>query len=717
MAPARSSAHRARREQVQHVPPPQNISPSTDDQTESDGLFLDPLMGTPLAIYVEKDVENRDEIAELVTKHGGTVSPSYSGVSYILVDPHKESGQSLYRQYVGKKGKLVLSAQWVIRCVEAGALQTYHTNFGGCKVTGTENVLPPPQARPPRSEAVPSMPHVPPPPQTGVHSMQPEQVVQQQLPQPSQPSQQSQQAPQPQSSSQQQPPPQSHPQHVVHPHPPPPHGHPVAPPPPGMPVPHPAHMVAQFPYPVYGAPMEVSPRAMQPPTSGPPQTWQAANGIAPSQTHIAPPAAPPPPGQPDHPMMERHPGYGEDQQAWNPAYHPIQPPPPGMVPPEYGYRYREDQTGGWVQEGYYGQHQYEQPYTDAPDQYMEEAGPSNTNDDAPTAEQVADRPRGRKRQKTQPQPAPPAVTLVANRRNPPARSPTPPSRVVKSTYGGNLFTADDVLYLKRYIDYCQEQGLVLSLREICERIAIRAPHHTFYSWRRYCNKHKIRLGGYAMDLGDDGEELPPPGVPENEPGPSELPAAPDEAPPPVSHGPGAIAAAHRAVANDVHRARSPTPPRALYRSTTGKGVAFTDEDVIFLVRFLEYRNRQHDGKLDMVTFWKDVAVKAPHHSRASWMKFYRRHKHELHHTDEDEPLPTPPEKKMRYSREDDVLLAKHFINKPEGTSDKIFQAFARQHPHHPWKGWQEHHRIHKIKIDHLIQRLSIGENIDADPGE
>lgn len=59
------------------------------------------------------------------------------------------------------------------------------------------------------------------------------------------------------------------------------------------------------------------------------------------------------------------------------------------------------------------------------------------------------------------------------------------------------------------------------------------------------------------------------------------------------------------------------------------------------------------------------------------MKFYRRHKHELNHTEADEPLPAPPEKKMRYSRSDDVLLAKHFVNKPDGTSDKIFQAFAR----------------------------------------
>lgn len=60
------------------------------------------------------------------------------------------------------------------------------------------------------------------------------------------------------------------------------------------------------------------------------------------------------------------------------------------------------------------------------------------------------------------------------------------------------------------------------------------------------------------------------------------------------------------------------------------------------------------------------------------MKFYRRHKHELHHTEGDEPLPPPPEKKMRYSTADDVLLAKFFYNKPEGTSDKIFQQFARE---------------------------------------
>ena len=55
---------------------------------------------------------------------------------------------------------------------------------------------------------------------------------------------------------------------------------------------HPAPIVAHtssFPYSVYPPAMDVAPRALQPPTSGPPQTWQAPNGIAPAQTHLAPP--------------------------------------------------------------------------------------------------------------------------------------------------------------------------------------------------------------------------------------------------------------------------------------------------------------------------------------------------------------------------------------------------------------------------------------------
>lgn len=37
------------------------------------------------------------------------------------------------------------------------------------------------------------------------------------------------------------------------------------------------------------------------------------------------------------------------------------------------------------------------------------------------------------------------------------------------------------------------------------------------------------------------------------------------------------------------RNRSPTPPRSLHRSTTGKGIAFTEEDVAYLVKYMAYR--------------------------------------------------------------------------------------------------------------------------------
>ena len=94
-----------------------------------------------------------------------------------------------------------------------------------------------------------------------------------------------------------------------------------------------------------------------------------------------------------------------------------------------------------------------------------------------------------------------------------------------------------------------------------------------------------------MDLGEEGEDAQPMPMSEPDAGPSEPQQDGDGPGLPVGYGPGAVTAAYQAVAADASRARSPTPPRALYRSTTGKGVAFTDEDVIFLVRFLHYRTR------------------------------------------------------------------------------------------------------------------------------
>lgn len=64
-----------------------------------------------------------------------------------------------------------------------------------------------------------------------------------------------------------------------------------------------------------------------------------------------------------------------------------------------------------------------------------------------------------------------------------------------------------------------------------------------------------------------------------------------QANPPNAPGPNTIAAARCRAREDREngRTRSPTPPRALFRSTTGKGVAFTEEDVTFLVRFMEFK--------------------------------------------------------------------------------------------------------------------------------
>ena len=111
-------------------------------------------------------------------------------------------------------------------------------------------------------------------------------------------------------------------------------------------------------------------------------------------------------------------------------------------------------------------------------------------------------------------------------------------------------------------------------------------------------------GEPSQEQQPEAQEGPGPG---DSPLIAEIPQQP-QGPTPGVH-PGSIAMAKQRAGADIERTRSPTPPRALYRSTTGKGVAFTDEDVIFLVRFLEYRTRTQDGKVDMVTFWKDVAAK------------------------------------------------------------------------------------------------------------
>ncbi len=232
-------------------------------------------------------------------------------------------------------------------------------------------------------------------------------------------------------------------------------------------IPPPVAAVVQ---PAFGYPIFIAqPRPIHPGQDATAQAWQPQPTLAIPQTHIAP-------QQTQH-MLQR-----ATHQAWE-GYDAHTGAAITADPNPYDYRYRDEQ---WTQphrnDYYESLFEDEGSYEPPPPQPYIEQPPTQSDDASPSqAVETSDRPRGRKRTRSQVHsiissladetthcltcrqfnaPAAPASTLVTNR-NPPARSPTPPTRIIKSTYGGNLFTADDVMYLKKYIDYCQDQGLVL----------------------------------------------------------------------------------------------------------------------------------------------------------------------------------------------------------------------------------------------------------------
>jgi len=176
MSPSTRSRRRPRSDLSPTQPPPKDVHVVD--------LFVDPMLGGPLAIYIDHDVLDRPKLVDLVkvswnscrTRFSYTVqslmvvpygvtdawrqriqwiqfsaihlryehrriSRIYSHFACTAVDPCRQSGRSLYLQYVGKKGKVVLDAHWVYKCVEAGQLQTYQNDFAGCKLTGTERYV------------------------------------------------------------------------------------------------------------------------------------------------------------------------------------------------------------------------------------------------------------------------------------------------------------------------------------------------------------------------------------------------------------------------------------------------------------------------------------------------------------------------------------------------------------------------------------------------
>ncbi len=84
MAPARSSGRRARtKRKAQNAPPQEPVTvPDVDElASQYDQLFLDPMSGQPLQLYIDKDVEGKDHIAQLITVR--TLSHTEANIAHL----------------------------------------------------------------------------------------------------------------------------------------------------------------------------------------------------------------------------------------------------------------------------------------------------------------------------------------------------------------------------------------------------------------------------------------------------------------------------------------------------------------------------------------------------------------------------------------------------------------------------------------------------------
>jgi len=67
MAPAHSTHPRAQQQQQQQQQQQHQRDQSANPDIAEHGLFLEPMMGTPLAMYVHKDVLDHDRVVDLIT--------------------------------------------------------------------------------------------------------------------------------------------------------------------------------------------------------------------------------------------------------------------------------------------------------------------------------------------------------------------------------------------------------------------------------------------------------------------------------------------------------------------------------------------------------------------------------------------------------------------------------------------------------------------------
>ncbi|KAF8315815.1 hypothetical protein DL93DRAFT_2096487 [Clavulina sp. PMI_390] len=703
--------------------PPPSQTLYSGSHAYDDHLFADPIIGTPLAFHVHEDVHDRDSVVEAITvstgtvlpmlsfsvskpslqRRGGLVTPNLSVATYILVigqrfivadspdalvAPSSPGGQAIWRVYASNKRKVILDSQWVWACVQQNSILSLgHSNdWGGWKVTGTQYFLSDPPINGTPAIAALNIDEI------SRHGT-PLRLASTSL------------AKTPPSTPQT-----------------------VSVPPEGL---APQESRNPFLLNTTSTSFLLAPELNNQDTSSLfsqllipgtfpslPESWVEDAEAAAASSLLSNDVLQ---NSSSAPWDEHGRSFNADLFFQNATPFNLQP--------------QEDLASFFLNV----------PPTET---LAEPAHPTLVDLEPPLAAapeitSPSDRPLKRKNRDFQPIKRPPTP------QNSPApiptqrRSPSPPRNPVRSVHGGYVFTDEDVNYLYQYIAYCKEVGLVLSLRDICERLALKAPHHTFFSWRRYCDKHKVQLGGYARDV-NPSTPMPTP-TPQlhfdpHSPRPqlsqhlhassssstttlhSPLLLSPSvepesEAQAAITEGssqrtggklryrhlpavPYLVAGrATPSTPNDFFQETEPIAPNVLHLSKSGKGVAFSGPDMDFLLRFIAFRRREANryrepgvtltDDINMSNLWSEVVEKAPHHTRASWVKFWRRHRHELEFTLEAAPIqtvhpshqnltashgplssptgtesPTGPRKRQRYSHADDVLLARYFAVHP-----------------------------------------------------
>jgi len=78
MAPARALARRPQNDSNINSTPRPSASDNDANATVNRELFLEPMMGTPLQMYIEKDVQDRDDLIDLITVRRVFSSPDIS---------------------------------------------------------------------------------------------------------------------------------------------------------------------------------------------------------------------------------------------------------------------------------------------------------------------------------------------------------------------------------------------------------------------------------------------------------------------------------------------------------------------------------------------------------------------------------------------------------------------------------------------------------------